>query len=490
MDQLLRRLLWLIPSLLLTTVLAFSALSVLAAQHLAETRLPLFFNPRPRGVEQYTQEALQLMGRATSSIAETQRAAQMIRHVGAAAFPQLATEIDTLPLEARFRVVAALAPVAQRMGIAKQEEIADPESALAFWYRYWRDHTLDFKRQAVKRAVERLAKAPSPLRWKEVERLDTFALPELMAELRAAHEAQRQVARNAAQDMAQQHAASLRVEHLGRMLAHVTELPWRLPSNASLEEAAALVGKWNKWWVANGQYFESYTGPRRIATMFTQTGYFRWLSELLEPLGRGFLAKAVSSRFLSNLSGTLLLVVFSCCGGYAGLVLARYLKLRGRAPAGGRRLQRGLFRWFRALSLPIPLAFLLYLANQFYTASVPTAAVLLTVATATRWSSATLSPGYGALRWLLGDTPERAARRHSFRASYLAYQFAQDLPILLSQICLTEYFLELPGLGAETVKAAINHDTAWLMVMVVATTSILGVSAVLGRPLEHSLEDG
>lgn len=458
----LRRLLWLLPTLLTTTILAFAALSALAAQGQSEKRLPLFFNERPEGVAEFARQAVRTLGAERSDDAARAEAQAQLRRLGAAAFPFLPPELDTLPTSGRFRVATALRPVALRMGVAKESELASADEALAFWHRYWLDRALDFRRTAVRRAVKRLSRSPSELRAREVRQFDTFALGELVAEL----------------EQADTRSEPDRVRRIGGMLSHVTELGWTLPPDASLEATNGYVSEWQHWWDKNRRYYEAYAGPRRIAAMFTQTEYFHWLSGVWQSFGTGLMADQMSQRFLRSARGSLLLLLASCFGGYVGIVATRYLQLLRRASPGSTRRRGVPSTWWKALVLPIPFALVLFVVQSI--ASWTVAALLLTFAAAIRWSGASVFQSLPELGSYLGESPERIARQRAVRTVYFTQQFANDLPILFSHICLAEYFLGLNGLGTETVKAALSYDTAWLMVMVLLTTALAGVCRVLG----------
>jgi len=144
----LRRLLWIVPILIGVTLTSFALLSfvpdpaddpaviaTLSPDQATELRrsrfldLPRFFNERPVDVVARVDEALTHLA-VDDEHAEEGRAS--IVRLGGAALPHLLPRLDALEPTARARVAIALAPVAQRMGIASPE-VVDPRQAVAFW---------------------------------------------------------------------------------------------------------------------------------------------------------------------------------------------------------------------------------------------------------------------------------------------------------------------------------------------------------------------
>ena len=145
--------------------------------------LPRFLNRDPEDVRSRAREAVSRVAAApTVSDDPTARdATTELQRLGGAALPYVLPLLEALPPEARGRVAAALAPVAERMGLAAPGAISQPEAAALFWTRFWDDRALDYARSAVGRAITRLLNHGSDVRERDLMELDTFALPELMA---------------------------------------------------------------------------------------------------------------------------------------------------------------------------------------------------------------------------------------------------------------------------------------------------------------------
>jgi hypothetical protein len=122
----LRRVLWILPALLVATLLYFGLLT----HHAIPTdgpRLPLFVNTHPRDVRALSAQALQELTDGPSD-----RAAQELVRLGGAALPHVLPHLDALGPEARGRLAVALQPVAERMGLATPAAFSTPENAVTF----------------------------------------------------------------------------------------------------------------------------------------------------------------------------------------------------------------------------------------------------------------------------------------------------------------------------------------------------------------------
>src|SRR5262249_52709116 len=111
-----------------------------------------------------------------------QRGLATLVRLGGAAFPHLLPRFDTLEPAARTRVALALAPIAERMGIASPE-VLDTSQAVAFWNRFWADRGIDYHAANARRAARRLASHGTSMREVDLLELDTFALEQILAVL-------------------------------------------------------------------------------------------------------------------------------------------------------------------------------------------------------------------------------------------------------------------------------------------------------------------
>src|SRR5580692_6758852 len=187
----LRRLLWAIPTLLATSLVLFFVTTLApdpapgvddpVAEEARRERfvdLPRFVNMHPQDV---VSRAAAAVAHVSADDLQRKRAARELRHLGGAALPYVLPALEALPPDARGRVATALAPVAERMGLGAGVRLTSPNSAAPFWSHFWDDRALDFTRTAVDRAVARLVEHGSDMREADLQALDTYALPEIVA---------------------------------------------------------------------------------------------------------------------------------------------------------------------------------------------------------------------------------------------------------------------------------------------------------------------
>lgn len=264
MRRALGRLLGVLFTLALVSIGALAAFSKLAdalgPNPIRPQRLPLFFNTEPSNVHDRAQIAVQQITRGPNAEA----AARDLARLGGAALPHVLPRLDELSPASRGKVAIALGPVAERMGLAKTNELASAERAMVFWTRFWQDHEFDFRPQVVRRLVLRLAERGSGPAREDVVRLDTYALPELVAALGRLR---------TEQDIE-------RVRRLTGVLTHVAGQGATLDRNATLADAAEIARSWRRFLVEEGADFKTLDGPRRITAMFAQSQYGRWLGRV------------------------------------------------------------------------------------------------------------------------------------------------------------------------------------------------------------------
>ena len=177
----LRRTLWIVPTLFFVSILVFSFLSwtLPKARSGPEGRQAIFFNPQPDNVRD---RALAIMKR----VAESERDEEAMRELatlGGAALPHVLPRLDELDPAERARVSVALRPVAMRMGLGTREDFASGEATTLFWTRFWQDRALDYRPVVVRRLAKRASERRLTLRRDDIIQLDTYALPELMRAL-------------------------------------------------------------------------------------------------------------------------------------------------------------------------------------------------------------------------------------------------------------------------------------------------------------------
>lgn len=460
MAEALRRLLWLFPIFGIGSALLFSLLSWGLAIPGEE---PLFFNPNPRGVRERASEALEAVARDGDP-----EAARRLARLGGAALPHVLPRLESLPPAERGRVAVALAPVARRMGVARDEAILeDPVASAGFWSRFWQDRSLDFREAVVTRLVRRLSQRSLALRRSDLVQLDTYALPELVTNLGVVR--------------TQEDAA--RASRLLRVVSEITGQPWTLAPNASPELARGAVTSCRRWWDEHRAEYTDISGLRRLSASVIQTRYARWtMRSLRELTGRDESELWQSLRSRAHV--TSLLLGFSLLGGVAfgAFGAASALALLPRST----RALRSLAAVIAGLTVP---AFAFWLPRG-------------TLATACVVSL--LLGAAPALQLFLRDMDERldyrgnhvlrsrgAARRiwALSRTSFILIPTWAPLALVEATAFafVLEWSFQLPGMGPRTVEALHGADLDWLMAaclslgVVTALTQIVA-DGVLGSP--------
>jgi peptide/nickel transport system permease protein len=247
-------------------------------------QLPVFFNPAPQDVRSRALSAMRLAAEPDGPAALAARS-ELLR-LGGAALPHVLPLLDSLEPNARGRVAMALGPIALRMRVAAVDDVATPERALLFFSRFWQDRSIEFRAATVRRAVQRLAERSLTLRREDVIHADTYALEALVAALGKV-----------------EHPADVdRVTRLHPVLMHITGRGAPLARNPSAPEAARAVERWQQLWLEEGADYSVLEGPRRVASLVTETQYGKWLAQaFLWQLGRAQDGAPVSPRVLAAL---------------------------------------------------------------------------------------------------------------------------------------------------------------------------------------------
>jgi ABC-type dipeptide/oligopeptide/nickel transport system permease component len=453
----LKRLLGLIPTLLVVSMMAFWGLS--RALHSSasndEATLPLFFNRAPIDVTERARLLATALARSSASldtIAEQPEAQQLTR-LGGAALPGLMPFLDSLPPQQRARVALALAPLAGRMGIADPEDFESPERATAFWSRYWLDRSIDFRPQVVERAIRRLAQRSSALRRTEVNQLDTYALPGLMQALESEDE-------------------PATVAQLLSVVSHITEGACSSAANDSLSRLWTRSDECLRWWSENQHTYAQLDGNRRLVAMLQETQYGKWVLKLM----RGELTSASSSAHTSwSLLPTLVLIGGAIVGGYfVGPLLAAW------AATLTRRRYWLLSASFVLAILPAA-AVASWLSRGLLASKVAAlVAMILLGASALgihqyQATRDACSFEFVRMRRAFGVTRLRAAL-HALHSSSVASaaQLANHGASLLTAACIVEWAFDWHGLGWLTVQAVHAGDVSTLVLVAVVGTFFTG----------------
>lgn len=448
MRQALRRILWLLPTLVVLSIAGFWAVSasLQPAQPGVTQRQPRFFNPAPTNVRILTETAMAEVASAGPSAAAS--GAELVR-LGGAALPFLLPRLDTLTPPERARVALALAPLGQRMAIGDADELDDPDAAVVFWTRFWQDRALDFRELVVRRAVTRLASKGSALRRADVLALDTFALPELINQLTLPTDS----------------SEIARTRRLVASLSHITGRA-TLPANASTAEAQAVVQDYRGWWRRERSSFVPREGTDRVVAMFRDTEYGEWLTatvvyrsdELFKQLGRASVPslRLAGWAILASALATLALLLgpgASCQRRHLVLSIASCAPLVPAliwAGGGGAALLMATYGGIRA-------AILIRTASD--------ATTLRALSQAER--------GFG-----LSSLSVRL-RRARLGLGYLVSDLPAMLPGLFSACIVVELATGTEALGTRTLSAIAERDVGWVMVLLVGLTGLVAVAQVV-----------
>lgn len=467
----LRRLLWLVPTLVALTLASFALLSFVPdpaddrelAHELGEERvqelrrqrfldLPRFFNPRPIDVRSRAEE---IAKRLASEGAEAEHAQAELLRLGGAALPWLLPRLDAFEPESRTRIALALAPLAERMGI-ESRAVHDPSRALVFWNRFWTEREADFQPSSARRAVRRFALNPTRMREADVRVLDTYALGEVMRLLREL-------------------PAEGEIETKRRLVevaARVTGRNDTIPEGASPAEARACVERWLDFWLIHRADFAAFEGPVRLFATIGETQYARWFERMMSlRLGFGNDGVPILDKLRERAPTTLAIAILAVLIAYA-VALPIGIVTAFRHRAAGNELLLGL----TLASYAIPSACLATIAASLFPSEggILLPALVLAVAfvaSPTRHLQArlvdTLRLDYILAARARGLGPVRIIFTQALRGTLgsTITLLGLDLPMALAGSFVVEKAFGLRGLGEETVRAVQERDVAWLMAL-------------------------
>lgn len=492
-----RRVLWSIPTLIATSLVLFF-ITTLAPdpagvsdksqgsesgeypwQESRRTRfldLPRLINTTPQDVRSRARLALSHIAADDARRAASENE---LCWLGGAALPYVLPLLETLSPDARGRVAAALAPVAERMGL-REAGWADPgdrgtrgaESAVLFWTQFWENRSLDFNRAAVDRAVTRLVEHGSELREHELLVLDTYALPAVVRAMSTVR-------------------GGPTLERLTRLAQHMSGRGQVVSPDATAAEAERTVADWREWWFVHATDYVPLDGISRAIAFLTETRYGKWLERARSgELGVSVVdGEPIGSKLRDHAPLTLLLCALAML---AGWVIA--------VPLGA----AGALRQGRPVDVVgSSVLLVLYAAPTFAVAellrrmistreagsgrlALAIAALAIgSLATLSRWQRAAMlevvRQDYVRTARAKGLSGLRVAVVHVMRNALLPMitLAGLHLPTLLAGALVVEEVFHLPGLGFMTVRAIESHDAPWLMavVLVVAVAVTLGLVA-------------
>lgn len=476
MRHALRRILWIVPTLFVISLGLFWLLSAaLLDEPGAGGATPRFLNPRPSSVRDL---ALGAMRSIAADDENATAARQELARLGGAALPHVLPALDSLDPRGRARVALALAPVAKRMNVGSAEERDSPDAAVLFWSRFWQDRAIEFRPAVVKRAVARLAEKSTAGRREDVQQLDTFALPELLANMPPV---------DGPEDVK-------RVARLAAAAARITDRPGRVPKDASVQETRAIVRAWQSWWLEHRASYVTYDGSERVLAMVSETQYGRWAQGAAQNrLGVSSSGEPVLDLLSQRapLTGWLLLVGLT--GGWlVGIVTGL---------VGAARAHRAPDLVTSAVAvpiaaLPVTLGAVWVAPGDAPRAAHVAAALLMILASAglvSRYQRSatrvTLDQEYTRTARAFGASPWRLAR-WSFRASSAAALSlaGAHLPQLVTAAFVLEHAFGLNGIAATTLHAVAARDVPWLMAVSLCLAATLSLTQISSDALMGALD--
>lgn len=429
--------------------------------------VPRFFNAKPKDIRAQATEAVTHI---VAEDAEASIAAHRLARFGGAALPYVLPKLDNLPPGARGRVAVALAPVAERMGIADHAKVDSPQLASIFWAHFWEDRALEFTEPSVRRAVGRLVHHSTEQREHELLQVDTFALGEVIPAMLETHD------RDA-------------LTRLATIAAHTTGRTVEIPADADDEFARRAVADWQEWWYVHRTDYVPLDGAERLTATVSETRYGKWIARAAtgqlgisprdgEPILDKLRARAPVTLTLTGLA-----------------MLASYMIAIPLATISA---------WRRGKAIDHVMAFTLfalYSLPTFWTAEIfarvapnvtGTERLILPVIALTVASLASLSRYQrSAMLEVLGQDYVRTARAkgvpvwrvlvvHALRNAMMptVTLAGLQLPALLGGAFIVEEVFGLPGLGFESLRAVEGHDTAWLIATVLVTACLTTVGLI------------
>lgn len=488
----LRWLLWIIPTLIVVSFVAFLFLSYVPdptddpqAQFKPAEReeirrkkfldLPRFFNFTPQDVRARTNDAIEAI---LSDDAETNtRGRDELVRLGGAALPHVLPRLDALSPEPRIKVTVALAPIGDRMGFTA-EKLTDPDRAVAFWTRFWKDRDIEFRRTAARSAVRRLSRYGSASRAAEMREFDTFALEDIMAALEKPHDA----------------ASFERTRALIEIAAHVTGRNDRIAPGDDYATAIACVERWRSFWLVYENDFVTVDGLSRFAAIVLDTRYGKWaVSAFTQRFGPGPDGAPVLDGVIRRAP-----VTFTLVYGAIGLayVLAFFLGLAGATSTNRRRDAAAALLLLALYAIPTAIFATFAARLEIQTGLLlPTIVLALgLLASPTRQVRAALASSFSQehIRASLarGASTSRALFVHALPTALLPFFTLATLeaPMALGGAFVVERVFGLDGLGEATIAAVRIRDTSWLMAVSILTAATAAFGVIF-TDLAHVMLD-
>lgn len=455
-----RRLLWTPPILIGVSIASFWVLSLFGLGPEQRETLPRLLNFAPADVAVHAPTLVERVALA----GDAEAASELVR-LGGAALPHILPTWDGFAPEARARVALALVPLAVRMGVLSERSLDGP-AAISFWNRFWQDHSVEFQPIASERLLRRVARRPESARTKDVLRLDTYALRELILKMGVAR---------TSEDVA-------RIRHLSELASGISGYPVPLPDPPSAEDANHAARIWRRWWVQHRTDYMTLVGPTRLAAVITETQYGRWVASLLAP---GFGDSKSGAPVLSVIREpvTLTATLFAIAWPLAWVLSAVAGRLRrsrrsavhfgkDAAGAGSRRERASAFAFGLLAGLPGGLGYFLFFSTR---GPSPWLAGALA---ATSVAAVGLEPLRRSERWSASSAWRKRrmnapARDEGTKSRHLLLGAMRGGGALtLMTLFAIEGFAGFMGMGRLTVDATRTGDFAVIMALALAGSAL------------------
>jgi peptide/nickel transport system permease protein len=442
--------------------------------------LPRFFNTRPNDVRSYAADAVQHL---VANDGEAAFAAHRLQRLGGAALPHVLPKLDNLPPAARGRVAVALAPIADRMGVGERIELDDPNQAAIFWTHFWEDRALEFTEPSARRAVNRLVRHATELREKDLQEIDTYALPEVMAALAETQDRDAQ-------------------SRLTAVAAHATGRSVVIPENATADFARRVVADWQEWWYVHRADYVALTGAERVTATATETRYGKWIARAATgQLGVSVRdGEPVIDKLRSRAPVTFALTGLAMLSSYLIAIPVAVISAWRRGHVSDYLIALVLFALY---SMPTVWVAEIFARSAASSRGAPgTTHLFLPVVALTISSLASLSRYQRtALLDVLGLDYVRTARAkglpewrvltmHALRNAVMptVTLAGLQLPQLLGGAFIVEEVFGLPGLGYESLRAVEAHDSAWLIATIL-TTAVVATLGLIVSDVAYGILD-
>lgn len=476
-----RRILWAIPTLLATSLVLFLVTTLAPAPGGSDDPqaneawrsrfldLPRFVNAHPQDVRSRAAEAV---AHIAASDRQQARAAARLVWLGGAALPYVLPSFEALAPDARGRLAVALRPLAERMGIARDDAgLGEPAQAVVFWTRFWDDRALDFTSTAAARAVGRLVDHGSDLREADLVTLDTYALPQFMLALTTT-------------------AEPVAIARLTRLAHHATGRGPVLDPSASPAEVRRAAADWREWWFVHQTDFVPLRGAARAIAMVTESRYGKWV----ERAARGQLGlsavdgEPIADKLVEKAPLTLLVCALAMLASWLVAVPIGALSAWRHGRAFDRVSTAVLFVLYATPTFAV--AEVLRRMTRGSAGSLPRVALAVvalsvgSIATLSRWQRTAMldvvRQDFVRTARAKGAAPWRVAVVHALRNALMPTMtlLGLHLPVVLGGAFVVEEVFGLPGMGFETIRAIEAHDTAWLMAVVLASAAVVTLGLV------------